>query len=344
MIDIEGLATGIGSLPYKDAEASLDLIFKYTPHIPFWPQLPRRDIRERMTIQFSQGLPCIRLNQKELFFDISAQEEEVTLFYERIIANDIEHFKITPDYAVGFWRFLERLSNLELDKIKFIKGQTVGPFTFAASISDEEGKLILHNPVFFQIIREGLAMKALWQLELLNKFGRPTILFLDEPYLSCLGSGFAPINRDMVVAGLREFVGKIKSAECLIGVHCCGNTDWSIFTEITNIDIISFDAFNFLERVLLYAEELAAFFHRGGILAWGIVPTEGFESEMAVAALTAKLNEGLRQLVSRGINEELLRRRLLVTPSCGLGTLIPDKAELIFRYLSEISSDLQRKR
>lgn len=342
-MDIKGLATGIGSLPHTDIDKALDLIFKYTPQIPGWPQLPKRDIRERMVIQYSQGLPCLRLSlsKNDLFFDFSTQEEELAKFYEHIIADDREYFKISQDYAAGLWQFLSRLENENLKKIKFIKGQITGPFTFAASINDSEGRAIMHNPIFLQAICEGLAMKALWQVDMLKKFKKPIIIFLDEPYLVCLGSGFTPINRDDVIKTLNEITGKIKSAETLVGIHCCGNTDWSIFTEIKGIDIISFDAFGFLERILLYAEELGSFFKRGGILAWGIVPTEAFSSEVNVSVLVEKIKSGIEALVKKGIDKDLLEKRLIITPSCGLGALGSDKAELIFKCLAELSSILK---
>jgi hypothetical protein len=45
----------------------------------------------------------------------------------------------------------------------------------------------------------GLAMKALWQIKTLKNFNKKIILFLDEPYLSCFGSGFSPITREQVI-------------------------------------------------------------------------------------------------------------------------------------------------
>jgi hypothetical protein len=341
MRDIKGLATGIGSLPHKDANAALDLIFKYTPQIPFWPQLPKRDKREGMISQFSQRLPCLGVNQKGLFFDSSNQEQELAVLYEHVIANDTEYFKISPDFAVGLWGFLSRLEREDISRIEFIKGQTTGPFTFAASINDNEGKAIFHNSLLMQAVLEGLAMKARWQINLFRKFGKPIILFLDEPYLACFGSGFTPINRQDVVSGLAEFTKRIESPEVLIGVHCCGNTDWSIFTEVPNIDIVSFDAFNFLERILLYAHQLITFFKRGGILAWGIVPTGDFSPQIDKTILAERLQAGLNVLVNKGIDEELLKKRLILTPSCGLGALGFDKAEPIFECLDGLSSVAQ---
>jgi hypothetical protein len=341
MKDTKGLATGIGSLPHTDADEALDLIFKYTPQIPFWPQLPKRDMRERMIAQFSQGLPCLRVNQTGLYFNSEIQEQEMAKFYEHIIANNNEYFKISPDFAAGLWQFVNRLEKEDLSKIEFIKGQITGPFTFAASINDSEGRAILHNPVLFQAVQEGLAIKANWQMDLFRKFGRPLILFLDEPYLACFGSAFTPINRKQVIETLTEFTEKIKSPNGLIGVHCCGNTDWSIFTEIPDINIISFDAFGFLEQILLYAKELLGFFNRGGILAWGIVPTEAFSPEVNVSLLAEKLDSAFKLLINKGIQKEVLENRLILTPSCGLGILNLDKAEPIFKCLAELSFALR---
>ena len=181
-------------------------------------------------------------------------------------------------------------------------------------------------------------MKARWQIDLFRKFGKPIIIFLDEPYLVCLGSGFASINRQDVIRRLTELTDKIKSDGVLIGVHCCGNTDWSVFTEVPNINIISFDAFNFLDRILLYASNLLDFFQRGGMLAWGVVPTEDFNSEINAAILAERLNAGLNLLINKGIEEDLLKKRLILTPSCGLGVIDSEKAEPIFMCLSELHS------
>jgi len=216
MTEIKGLATGIGSLPYEDADAALDLIFRYTPQIPFWPQLPKRDKRESMINQFSEGLPCLRLDNKGLAFDSSMQEQELTRFYERIIDNDIGYFEISPDFAAGLWQCFSRLRKADLNQIEFIKGQITGPFTFAASINDNEGIAILHNTVFIQAVREGLVMKARWQIDLFRKFGKPIIIFLDEPYLACFGSGFTSINRHLILISLALMLFIFLIAYCFI--------------------------------------------------------------------------------------------------------------------------------
>jgi len=343
MKSLRGLATGIGSLPHKDSEGALDLIFKYLPDIPFWPQLPKRNIREGMVAQFSEGLPFLKVTQDGLKFQaLEAQDRELEIFYERIIANDIDYFKISPEFADGLYKFYQRLKESGQKKRSFIKCQVTGPFTSAASIKDSKGISLLHDGVFLQAILKGLSMKALWQIKFLQEFAKKIIVFLDEPYLGCFGSAYTPINREDVVVGLSELTRGIKSEDVLIGVHCCGNTDWSILTDIATLDIISFDAFAFQDRFVLYAENLAAFIKRGGIICWGIVPTQEFTAKVTAQSLVQKIKAGIDALVKKGVDKELLLENLIISPACGLGTLEAGKAEGIMEVLSQVSLILRK--
>jgi methionine synthase II (cobalamin-independent) len=340
--NISGLATGIGSLPHTDADAALDLIFKYCPEIPFWPQLPKRDSREGMCAQFSENFPYLSFGPEGLSFSaLSAKEGELESFYERIIANDVEYFKISAEFAAGLQKFYQRLEGRNLKDIAYLKGHITGPFTFGASVKDESGAALLHDAVFMQVIIKGLAMKALWQAKLFAKFGKPLIIFIDEPYLGCFGSAYTPLNREDVVRGLSELAGAIKSQGALVGAHCCGNTDWSLFTDVPSLDIISFDAFDFLDKFVLYADSLKGFFKRGGIACWGIVPTQEFSGKEAAAELAAKIKSGIEVLAKKGVERNLLENQLLVSPACGLGTLEPAKAEPILKLLAETSALLK---
>lgn len=329
MSNIKGLATGIGSLPYEDAEAALDLIFKYIPAIPFWPQLPQRDKREGMTEQFSEGLPV-------------NSNESLEVFYERLLAKDLEYFKISEEYSKGLYAFKRRLENVDTSAVEYIKIQITGPFTFGASFSDEKGISLLHDKVFMQAILKGLSFKAAWQIKTFRPFGKKLILFIDEPYLSCFGSAHTPLNKEDVIAGIEELTCGLKSEDVLLGIHCCGNTDWSMFTESKNIDIISFDAFGYQDKFLLYSDYIKGFLAKGGIICWGIVPTQQFSGEENVELLIRTIRQSINTLVNKGVDQELLKSRMIISPACGLGTFSPQKAERIFRLLSETSSFIRK--
>lgn len=344
MLELTGFATGIGSLPHQDAKYALDLVFRYLPDIPFWPQLPKRDFREGMLAQFSENLACISLNGNNLVFNNKDKEQELEKFYEKIINKDWEYFKISRDYAQGLYAFHDALSKSDLSGIKFIKCHITGPFTFAASIQDENGVAFLHNPVFLQAITSGLAMKALWQAKFFGKFGKKIIVFIDEPYLACFGSAYTPLNRDAVIKVLSELTASLAAEGILSGIHCCGNADWSIFAEIKDLGIINFDAFGFLDKFVLYADSLKEFLGRGGIICWGIAPTHDFSERQTPGSLVEKIRYGIDILVKKGVERNLLSKQLLLSPSCGLGSLTVQKTQGILDLLAQTSAFIREKR
>ncbi|MCX5707260.1 MAG: hypothetical protein NTW13_06410 [Candidatus Omnitrophica bacterium] len=58
--------------------------------------------------------------------------------------------------------------------------------------------------------------------------------------------------------------------------------------------------------------------------------------------LIRKLRSGIDTLISKGVDEQAILGNLIVTPSCGLGTFTPQKAEKIFQLLSETASFIQK--
>ena len=57
--------TAIGSLPLTDAKEACRLVLENGIDIPFWPQLPKRDFRELMNAQYSEGMPCLKIDESE---------------------------------------------------------------------------------------------------------------------------------------------------------------------------------------------------------------------------------------------------------------------------------------
>lgn len=343
MRELKGLATGIGSMPQKNNElgSALEYIFKYVPNIPFWPQFPKRgESAEAMVMQFCENLPCISVAGDSLVYN--QDDAELEKFYDKIINQDVEYFKISKRNALGFYALYDRLESSNLEDIEFIKCQITGPFTFAAGIKDKKGRGLLYNGVFMQIVIKGLIMKALWQIKIFERFGKKIIMFLDEPYLGCFGSAYTPLSRENVVKHLTELTDGIKSKDVLIGVHCCGNTDWSIFTDVKSIDIINFDAFSFMDKFVLYSHNLNSFLKRGGIICWGIVPTQDFTGNETADSLVKRIQEGIDRLAKKGVDKGLLFKNLMISPACGMGTFDCKKAQTILKLLSE-TSNLIRK-
>jgi len=334
-------ATGIGSFPHQDEKELFRLILKNFPEIPFWPQLPKRSFLESMVVQYSEGFPSLRWNEKEqrTWVDTShGFDKEIEKFYKSLEEDEIEFFQITEDFAKGF-RILEDLTSEDSRKdIKYIKGQVTGPITFGLALADQERKPIFYDPTLRDILVKHLSMKARWMEKRFNDLlpGIKTILFFDEPSLSSFGSAFSSLNREEVILSLNECYDAVKG---LKGTHCCGNTDWSVLLS-THLDILSFDAFDYLETLSLYPKELSAFLERGGILAWGIVPTSDAVLRENAQSLVKRFKEGVEALSKKGIDPSLFQRTIL-TPSCGTASLPIPLAERVCRLTAEVSKRLR---
>ena len=240
-------------------------------------------------------------------------------------------------YAPGLYAMLDLIEQDAGHYGPYIKGQTVGPVTFTAGILDRNGKPVLYNAELLEAMVNGLAIKAVWQALALAKTGKRPILFLDEPYLSGFGSAFSSIQRHEVINILRTVIDYLReNSDTLIGIHCCGNTDWPMLIE-AGPDIINFDAFDYMDHFLLYPDDIARFLKGGGTIAWGIVPTSGFSGKESVDGLFSKLEEGLGCIHKWGINPEMIAERSILTPACGMGTMAPETAKKGMDLLSRLS-------
>ncbi len=338
MHEFNFITTGIGSVPFVDIKETCDLIQELFPDMPFWPQFVKRNLYEDMIIQFSEGLPFEIIKEKRMLAVKRDNnfEKKLLRFYEGFLAEDIDYFSISSEFASGLYEMVERV---KAENTRFIKGQSVGPVTFAASVNDEDGKAVVNDPELMDVCVKGIAIKGLWQIKKLKESGKRPVLFFDEPYLSSIGSAFSTISREDVVGILQEVMKYVREREDVtIGIHCCGNTDWSMIIE-AGPDIISFDAFNYMEHLLLYQKGLIGFLKGGGALAWGIIPTTDadFEQGRDVGLLFSRLKNALTQIEEWGIDLEVISQNSILTPSCGMGTMGPENAKRALELLSDLS-------
>lgn len=334
--------TMIGSMPHQDIDSAIELLKRFPLDIPTWPQLPKRSFKEGMMPQYCEGFPGIKIDEEERRIWLERNDEllsEMAVFFEYVLSDAIEKFSISSEYATGFHPFIDFLKG-QNEKLAIVKGQVTGPFTYGLSINDNDKKSLWFDEQYKDVILQGLAKKAIWQVGKLKEYAENVIIFFDEPIFSALGTpAYIGIQDEEVVSTLNEMAEPIHATGAAVGVHCCGNMDWSLLAQ-SSIDIIAFDAYGYGDKLGLYPEAIDKFLARGGVLAWGIVPTgnpEDIHKETS-ESLKSKIEALMESYVKKGVSEDRLRNQLIYTPSCGMGTLTTDDAETVLRLLLEVGA------
>jgi hypothetical protein len=339
-------ATAVGSFPHSEAGAACDLILASFPEAPLWPQLPATSLHEQMEIQFSEGLPRIVIDpeKQRMYFDTAGDPSSaLEAFYENYLAENLDYFAISEGFSRGLHAMRRRLIQRNGAPFKFFKTQVTGPLSFGLTVVDENKRAIYYNEVFRDAVIKGLAMKARWQLRQFAPFGRDRICFIDEPILSAFGSStYVSVQRAEVVAHIQEIVEAIHAEGGLAGIHCCGNTEWTIPID-AGVDLINFDAFGYGTSLALYAHRVNAFLEKGGQLAWGIVPTSEAILGETTESLTARFDTLVAALAAKGIDRALILRHALVTASCGTGSIPLERAERVIRQTKAVSDRLKEQ-
>jgi len=331
------LPTAIGTMPHTDPSAACAAIARNLKDIPHWPQLPQRSFRENMYAQYSQGFPGVVLDEDSIRIDTSQDlTGSLEEFYTAYLENNIDKYPIGADYAAGLHEFLA-LTDLSPQAVK---GQVTGPVTWGLTVTDASRKPIIYDETLGDAVPKLLKLKAAWQEKALSQLCKDTIIFIDEPSMSTFGSVSMNLSREQIINLLEEVLSGISG---LNGIHCCGNTDWSILLD-TSVDIISYDTYNYAESLSLYPEAVKKFLDRNGTIAWGIVPNE--EESLAkesAASLKDRLEEAMAPFTRQDVRFRQLLAQALLTPSCGLASLSVEAAATALELLADLS-DRMRKR
>lgn len=338
----------IGSLPLDDHDEAARLVFSHTPEIPLWVQLPVYP-HEGMIDQFMPGMPGLATVDGRSCIDASSEDFSTALaeFYEAYLAVaedgadlDQSRFALTPDIARGFYTFMDHVAALNTPPAA-LKGQVTGPITFTTAVKDQNGRSIFYDEQLRDAAVKRLAMNARWQVKQLSRFGRPVILFIDEPALAGFGSSeFISISKADVTDAVGEVADAIHAEGGLAGIHVCANTEWDLMID-TSVDIINFDAYSYFDRFILYENAVRQFLEDGRIIAWGIVPTSEAIADETEDSLVSRWEDQAAQVQALGFDRERVLSQTLITPSCGTGSLSRDHAVRVLDLTRAVSKRLR---
>jgi len=330
------LTTAMAVMPHTDVDRALETALSLD--IPFWPQLPLYSYYEDMYVQASEHFPGIVLDMKKRTLRFSMEKFMVEL--EDVMAHfeDPEYFDVSTTYSVVYHKFLQ----MDLSDRPAIRGQLEGPISFGFNVVDQDDRPILFDDTVRPFMFEFMAKRINVQLERLKTKNPNAFMFVDEPGLQFLFSAMSGYNDVAAHRDMEQFFSMITRPR---GIHLCGNPDWDFLLSL-DLDILSLDVYSNGEVFVNYSSAIKRFLDRGGILVWGLVPTnfEPFEKEN-LESLESRLEDIWASLSNKGLDVDFLLSRSLLSPAtCCL--VNPDKEKTVekaFGMIRELSARLKDK-
>jgi hypothetical protein len=330
------LTTAMAVMPHTDVGHALKTALSLD--IPFWPQLPLYSYYEDMYVQASEHFPGIVLDMEKRTLRFSMDKFIAELDETLASFEEPEYFDISKTYSVVYHRFLD----LDLSDRPAIRGQLEGPVSFGFNVVDQDDRPILFDDTVRPFLFEFMAMRVNAQLERLKKRNPNAFMFVDEPGLQYLFSAMSGYNDMAAHTDMESFFSIIERPR---GIHLCGNPDWDFLLSL-DLDILSLDVYTNGEIFSSYAQSIKRFLDRGGVIVWGMVPTniEPFEKE-DMDSMIQRLEDIWSVLAKKGIDRDFLLSRSLLSPAtCCL--VNPDKEKTVdkaFVMIRELSKRLRDK-
>jgi len=284
-----------------------------------------------MILQYSEGMPYLRMNEKDqVAWIMRDYSDELERFYES--CTETSRIAISEDFAAGFHAFIKMIKG---KRFPILKGHITGPITFTLGLKDNQGRYVYFDEELREIASMLLQAKARWQIDMLKHHAEKVIIFIDEPILSALGgSSYLGVSTEDVSMLISTIVAAIENAGGIAGIHCCGRADWSMVID-SGPEILNFDAYDYLDPLIIYHGAINQLLQRGGYLAWGIVPTSESVNSLDEGQIIKLLKESLEKMY-RHIPAELVNSRILLTPSCGTGLRSIEETVKIFQLLMRL--------
>jgi hypothetical protein len=299
--------TAMGIMPHTNIEQALKLALSLD--IPFWPQLPNVSFYEDMYVQASEGFPGIKidLENKKLLFDRVKFDEDLIEYSDKM--SDLQNFELSRSYSAVFHRFLQK----DLSGYAAIRGQCIGPVSFGFRVTDAENKPIIYDDGVRPLMFDFLQKKVNAQRQRLVEKNARAFVWLDEPGLGWVFSGLSGYGD---IQAKREYKDFLEGLEGRKALHLCANVNLPYLLSM-GTGLLSFDAYQIEIMPKGYATAVANFIAEGGLICWGIVPTDSKSLSEESPENLSRLLTGYWEVVAQNsqVSVEQIARQSLIAPA-----------------------------
>ena len=305
------LSVAMGVLPHHDVERALRLAL--TLDVPFWPQLPNVSFAEDMYVQAARGFPGLQVDEANSRLRFSTERFVAELDdYSQLGEND-DSFALDATESVVYHRFLQE----DLRSYPAIRGQVIGPVSFGFRVVDEERRPIIYDDGVRALLFEFLRRKVNRQYRELRQANGNAFVWVDEPGLGWVFSALSGYSDRALQDEYRLFLDGLEGPRAL---HLCAPVNLPYLLNL-GFEVVSFDIHQADTMPAEYARCAGEFIHNGGVIAWGMVPTDGEAlAAEALADLSARLETIWRKTAAHGALsvEEVAARSMIAPARCCL--------------------------
>ena len=299
--------TAMGIMPHTDVDRALELALSLD--IPFWPQLPNVNFYEDMYAQTSQNFPGIMVDSTDgkVSFNTARFEEELGDYSQRMA--EAETFALSQSYSVVYHRFLTR----NLQGYPAVRGQVTGPVSFGFRVTDENSRPIIYSEEVRTLLFDFIQRKANIQYRQLQEKNHNAFVWLDEPGLGWVFSGLSGYNDVQARQDYQQFLAGFDGPKAL---HLCANVNLPYLLGL-GVELLSFDAYQIELMPKGYVSAVADFLRSGGIISWGIVPTDSESLSKETPEKLTKLLLSYWEVISlnSGLSVEGIAEQALIAPA-----------------------------
>jgi hypothetical protein len=301
--------------------------------------LPQRAGRASALAFAAAGFPGLSLDlihERGVIERVRAEQalERIGLTYLRA---EIEAGTPPPEQVAALNEFIRQA---ERSQVHGARLELSGPVSLSLQIVDEQERPLAYDPALRGALAQQLSLRAAWlHLQLSTSLGS-ALICLDEPFLEALDSPFCPLNWEEGGTLLAQALAELPAMR---GLCTASSPNWAAVLALP-VDLVFFDAYSQSAGLIQAASAVAGFLDRGGLLGWGIVPSDPSAlAQERTEILARRFVSSVEYLAAAGaIAVEQLLSQAFISTSGRLGHLPPAIAAQAAARCEEVAAWLRR--
>jgi len=317
----------LGPLPYVDVTKAWNAVLQYTSELPALPLLLCEG--ESPVTLGAEGFAGITVDQPAIILDRSVARAGLDKLYAAYLRGT------TGGQSLEL-AALPRLMHLEapLRRVQAFFSLVLGPASLAHMIVDEQAEPVISDAELLDGLAKHLFLRRMWLQTMLERTGKPAVVWVYEPYLNTVYSSFSAQTTDVIMGALDQTLGYqgpralwLAQVESVLALP-----------EYWQLDLVSIPLPQ-PEQIEAVGPRIAQLIAQKTTFAWGIVPvtSEGLRSATA-GRLAARFGNWLRALETVGVSNADVLAASLIMPEDTLAYLDAIDAERALALTAELSS------